>query len=185
MKRSGFKTKPRKPMKRTPLAKKSKLPKKSNRAKKMEMKRLLLAQYELPQLDCKRWGTNKGFTRTDLLRGMLWNVFSRFIRERDAGKCISCSAQKTYAELQAGHYAPVGGTSIVLWFDEKNVNGECEPCNAFDRFHLVPMRKNLIKKYGIDTVENIDKIHRSQQSHKWEEVEYVQRIKYYLDKLKK
>lgn len=181
MKRGTFKNKIGKPLKRTPF--KKKLPKKTNRAKKMEMKRSLIEQYELPQLDCKRWGTKKGATRTDLLRGMLWNVFSRFIRERDAGKCIACNAQKTYEELQAGHYAPVGGSSVILWFDEQNVNGECEPCNAWDKFHLVPMRKNLISKYGLAIVENIDKVQATQKSYKWEEIEYVQRIKYYLDKL--
>lgn len=169
-------------LKKTPF--KKKLPKKTKRAKKMEMKRELCEQYLLPNLICQRWGTNKGFTRTDLLRGMLWNVFSKYIRHRDTGICISCGAKKTYEELQAGHYAPVGETSVLLWFDEKNVNGECEGCNAFDSFHLIPMRKNLIKKWGEEEVLRIESIKDAKSTVKIEEVEYAQRIRFYLEKLK-
>lgn len=154
--------------------------KKTKRAKKQEMKKLLLEQYDLPQIDCKRWGTTKGATRTDILRGMLWNVFSKYIRTRDAGKCISCGMKKSFEELQAGHYAPVGGTSVDLWFYEPNVNGECEKCNAFDSFHLIPMRRNLIQKWGKETILNIEKKKQQKLSVKWEEMDYVKLIKYYL-----
>ena len=152
--------------------------------KKIEMLKLLREQYELPVIKCSRWGTNKGFTRTELLRGMLWTVFSEFIRRRDTGKCIACGFFKTFAELQAGHYVPVGGSSVDLWFDEHNVNGECEKCNAFDSFHLVPMRKNLLRKWGELIVHDIEKRRDTHLSVKWEETEYVQRIKHYLEKLK-
>ena len=150
----------------------------------MAEKKLLIEQYELPQLDCKRWGTNKGFTRTELLRGMLWNVFSKYIRHRDEGKCISCGEWKNFADLQAGHFAPVGGTSVDLWFDEKNVNGECSTCNAdFEGWHLVPMRKNLVNKYSETIVQEIEKKKQQKLSVKWEERQYVDLIKYYYAKV--
>lgn len=180
MKRSYFKTKRKTGLKRSGFKKK---PKKTARGKKMALKREIIKQYDLPNLECKRWGIKKGATRTDILRGMLWNVFSRFIRHRDAGKCITCLKPKTYEELQAGHYAPVGGTSVRLWFDEINVNGECEYCNAFDAFHLIPMRRNLIEKYGVRQIVNIEYIKAQTMTVKWDEAEYIQRIKVYLEKL--
>jgi hypothetical protein len=192
MKRSGFANKPRKPLKRTPLARisatrSSKLtaegakPKKTaistKRAKKMNLKRNLCEQYGLPIIPCSRWGTAKAPTRTDLLRGMLWTVFSKYIRERDKDKpCISCS--KTFGIKQAGHYLPVGNSSVGTWFDEMNVHGECEKCNAFDTYHLVPMRKNLVKLYGEEAIEALDQ--RKNISVKIEEIEYVDLIKKYL-----
>lgn len=188
MKRSYFKTKPfseQKPMRRTPLARKSsRKPTKTNRARKMMIKREMILQYDLPNVECRRWGTGKGATRTDILRGILWNIFSRYIRQRDEGICISCNHPKIFEELQAGHYAPVGDTSVELWFDEKNVNGECNYCNAFDLFHLVPMRVNLTKKYGDSAVIEIERIKAMKSTVKWEESDYVQRIHYYQDKLK-
>ena len=162
--------------------------KRTPRQRKMALKKELIETYDLPQLDCQRWGTTKGATRTDILRGMLWNVFSKCIRHRDVekneGKCISCGHVFTFRELQAGHFAPVGGTSVDLWFSENNVNGECEKCNAFDSFHLVPMRANLILRYGLQIVENIERIKQKKLSVKWEEMEYVRRIKIYYNRLK-
>ena len=150
----------------------------------MEMKKELIEQYDLPNLECQRWGTNKGFTRTDLLRGMLWNVFARFIRRRDAGKCISCSQTKTYEQLQAGHYVPVGGSSVDFWFSEVNTNGECESCNAWDSFHLIPMRANLIVKWGETAVQTLEVEKQKCLSVKWEERDYVELIKRYCEELK-
>lgn len=182
MRRSGFKRKIGKPMKSTPLARVSKnKPKKSARAKKMELKRTIIEQYSLPMLPCSRYGLGKAPTRTDILKGMLWHIFSKFIRLRDKKlPCISCGTMCD--ELQAGHYAPVGGNDISLCFDEQNVNGECPTCNAdFEGggWHLVGMRKNLIAKYGLEVIETID-VRKSQKlAVKWDEQIYVDKIKYY------
>lgn len=160
-------------------------PKKTARMKKMEMKKLIIQQWELPNLPCSRYGEAKSFTRHELFKGMLWHVFSRYIRLRDAGKCISCGQYKTYSELQAGHFAAAGGSDIELCFDEKNVNGECSTCNAdFDGWHLVPMKTNLIAKYGMNAVEQIEQIKGMKRSIKWEEEEFVQRIHHYYAKVK-
>jgi hypothetical protein len=151
----------------------------------MELKKLIIETYKLPQLDCSRWGGAKKPSRTDILKGMLWFVFSKYIRQRDQGRCISCGNQKTYEELQAGHFAPAGGNDLELCFDEKNVNGECYTCNAdFDGWHLIPMRRNLIAKYGLAAVENIEKLRGYKRCIKWEEKDYVNKILYYHNKLR-
>jgi len=157
-------------------AKKGKL---TPRAKKMLAKRKLCERYNLPNIPCTRWGINKTYTDYDLLRGMLWTVFSKFIRDRDAERpCISCGL--IVEEKHAGHYAPVGGNSIELCFDESNVNGECPTCNAdFDGWHLVPMRKNMVKKYGDIVVDDIDERAGQMRTIKWEKEELVELINRY------
>lgn len=194
-KKTGFHTKPRKPLKRSPIksakapskarkgvkvkSKKGKGPK-TPRARKMDKKKRLLAKHDLPQITHSRWGTAKSPTDTDLLRGMLWNLFSRYIRERDQEEpCISCG--RHFEVKQAGHFVPVGGSSVGVWFDEKNVNGECEECNAFDQFHLIPMRKNLIARYGEEVVEDLER--RRNETTKLDHDYYVDKIRYYLDVL--
>lgn len=183
MKRTQWRRKPAKRQK-TPL-KRTKA-KKTTRAKKQELKRLLCQIYGLPILPCARWGTGKNPTRQDILKGMLWYVFSRWIRHRDAGKCIACGLRKTFEELQAGHFAPVGGNDLELCFDEHNVNGECESCNADFRgngWHLIEMRKNMIKKYGKDEVEIIENLQSQRRAIKWEESKYADKIKFYYSEL--
>jgi hypothetical protein len=106
-------------------------------------------------------------------------VFSKFIRDRDEFLCcITC--QKKHPQKQAGHYAPVGGGNLELNFCEYNVNGECPDCNGIDSFHLVPMRKNLIEKYGIEIVEDIDARKAQMITTKWTEGDFVTRIKKYV-----
>jgi len=181
-------------MKRTPLLRKTPLKssgikapakKKTQRAKKMLLKKTIIEQYGLPSILCSRWGTAKSPSRSDILKGMLWNVFARYIRQRDAGICITCGSYKTFEELQAGHFAPVGDSDIELCFDEKNVNGECSTCNAnFDGWHLVPMKRNLISKYGEKTVLDIERKRESKRVIKWDESVFVEKIFYYHQKLR-
>jgi hypothetical protein len=165
---------------------KVKKPKKSPRAKKMELKKEIIEQYGLPKIPCSRWGINKTFTRQDILKGMLWYVFSRWVRRRDNGMCIACGLPKTYEELQAGHFAPVGGNDLELCFDELNVNGECETCNAdFEGggWHLVLMKPNLVKKWGQVEVDRIEQLKSMKRATKWDESVYVEKIKYYYQSL--
>lgn len=181
LKRTGFSQKATRSFKQS---KKSIKP--SARSKKIARNRDIREQYDLPSdIKPSRWGTNKTASRTDFLKGMLWTVFARYIRERDEGKCISCGAYKTYEDLQAGHYVPVGGNSLALCFDEHNVNGECPKCNAFDQMHLVFMRPNLIVKWGLKEVERLEFERSQKQAIKWEEIVYVEKIRYYYSKLNK
>jgi hypothetical protein len=193
---TAFNTKAKKPMKRssikakTPLRGstrpkvKSKTPtgKMTARSKKMALKKKLCEQYNLPLLPCSRWGTAKTFTRTDLLRGMAWHIFSKHIRERDLGEpCITCSQPLQMGGIQAGHYIPVGGNSIVTHFLEDNVNGECPTCNGdFNGWHLVPMRKNMVIRYGEERVEELDKLAGLKDSIKFSEEYFVNLIKRYI-----
>lgn len=189
-------------MKRTPLKRKTTLrsrttlktsvrgkssptrAKKTKRAKKMELKRILCEQYGLPIIPCSRWGTAKAPTRTGLLRGMLWHVFSAYIRKRDQWKpCITCNLPLD-GNCQAGHYVPVGDSSVSMWFREDNVHGEHPACNRdFNGWHLVPMRKNMVRLYGEEHVSEMDSYAGRKDAVKWEESDYVARIKHYLDKL--
>ena len=183
MKCTPFKKKIGKPLKRTPFKKKPRKPK-TKRMKKLSLLKELRETYDLPVITCSRYGTSKSATRTDLLKGMLWAVFAKCIRKRDKGQCISCGLPKTYEELQAGHFAPAGGNDLELLFMEENVNGECEGCNGFDLFHLVPMRSNLIKKWGIEKVQEIEEKRQRKGVVKWTELDYVQRINHYYEQLK-
>jgi hypothetical protein len=153
----------------------------TTRAKKMGQKRALLEKYGLPSIPCSRWGTAKKPTNTDLLRGMLWYVFSKYIRERDAHKnCITCGLPLA-GDIQAGHYVPVGDSSVSMWFREDNVHGEHANCNAnWNDWHLVPMRKNMVRLYGEEHINHMDSYAGRKDSDKWEESDYVDLIKKYL-----
>lgn len=84
-------------------------------------------------------------------------VFNKWIRLRDSGlNCISCN--KPAKKENAGHYRSVGGTPS-LRFNPLNCHLQCEYCNTFQHGNLIPYRKNLIKKIGVENVEWLEKEH--------------------------
>lgn len=144
-------------------------------------------EYNFPNsniLPLRRYGDNKNPTKSEILQGFLWGIFSIYIRLRDRGECISCGEYKKYEDLQAGHYVASGGSSNDLRFDPKNVNGECGQCNAFSADHLIPMRQNLIRKWGEEAVLDIEK-RRSLSGKKWEYEDFVEKIRFYLKEVEK
>jgi hypothetical protein len=133
----------------------------------------------------QRYAQGKGVpTETEILKGILWGVFARYIRKRDKGECISCGYYRKFEELQAGHYVAAGGSSNDLIFDDRNVNGECKQCNGFSADHLIPMRRNLINKYGVKVVEELESKRGLSGKH-WYIPDFVEKINYYYQLTKK
>lgn len=110
------------------------------------------------------------------LLGQLQKIFNAWIRERDSKdgyfQCISCSKILPVSKMNAGHYVPQKNSSL-LRIDEENVNGECEGCNCFDKFHLVGYRKNLVEKIGEERVQWLDDNCRSIKKWTRTEVEFL------------
>lgn len=78
-----------------------------------------------------------------------WTAFARFIRTRDP-YCITCGATTT----EAGHFLhttdktnqQLGGNE--LWYDERNVHGQCGVCNRYKSGNGSIYAIKLVAKYG-------------------------------------
>jgi hypothetical protein len=82
-------------------------------------------------------------------------VFNKFIRIRDANNaCISCGRHHQ-GQYHAGHYRTVG-SAPHLRFNEQNVHKQCAPCNNHKSGDIVNYRMNLVKKIGIESVEQLE-----------------------------
>ncbi len=81
-------------------------------------------------------------------------AFNAYIRERDKYlPCISCGV--TYGQFHAGHYRPAGRNE-GLRFNTYNVNKQCAQCNNVKSGNLTEYRIGLIKKYGLEKVEELE-----------------------------
>lgn len=99
-------------------------------------------------------------------------VFNRYIRKRDEGlPCISCG-RNISAGSQASHYFSAGHYT-ALRFDERNVHASCKYCNMFLHGNLINYRKGLIKRYGVDFVEGLEKDADLRKVHKWSREELL------------
>lgn len=88
--------------------------------------------------------------------------FSLYIRYRDTkpwgfkfGRCISCGKLVPFEKGDAGHYCNRGNMS--LRYSEENVHFQCISCNRFDEGNIQDYRKSLIRMYGEEKVEQLER----------------------------
>lgn len=126
MKRSGFKLKPRKPLKRT--------------------------SFKVTRVSSLSSNTTTSLRKVGktTLHKKAWAVFSKWVRERDK-RCVTCGSTNG---LQAGHF-----WHNCLDFDEININAQCSQCNHYMSGNLAPYSVYLIRKYGKEAFEELEKRH--------------------------
>lgn len=104
--------------------------------------------------------------------------FNAYIRKRDENQpCISCGR---YTTLQAGHYLSAGKHPRVR-FNEKNVHGQCLPCNYYNSGAPLQYRANLIRKIGEEAVLALEDMARI-PNFKWNRYELIDIIETYKNK---
>lgn len=124
----------------------------------------------------------KGNTTNAILKKRFWIIFSKYIRQRDGGVCISCGKQSNWKNMDAGHYIPKT-TGLALYFDERNVNCQCTYCNRWMHGNLSKYAIVLRKKYGENILEELDK--KRKEIRKISSIEYQKFIEEYKNKLNK
>ncbi len=129
----------------------------------------------------RRKGKN-GKTLLAKMKRVLWDIFSKYIRQRDKGICISCSRKDDWKKMDAGHYIPKSICGLTLYFDEQNVNCQCTYCNRWMHGNLSKYAIALRKRYGETILEDLDK---RRGIRKISIPEYQQMIEIYKNKLKK
>lgn len=103
-------------------------------------------------------------------------VFNAFIRQRDSElTCISCGTGKPE---HAGHYFSAGHNS-KLRFDERNVAGQCVRCNYFLHGNQTGYRKGLIKRIGLEAVEQLESQASIKGAYKWDRYSLIEIIERY------
>ena len=94
------------------------------------------------------------------IKGKAWAMFSKYIRTRDKGVCITCGRPTKNPLSQgyhAGHFIPMGvcGSNNKLGWDEKNVFGQCMGCNKWKGGWGERFAEVLIKRFGKKYVEDL------------------------------
>lgn len=118
-------------------------------------------------------------------KGVYWAYVSDYVRKRDVsqyGTCISCGKKITYETAQAGHFMPAANCGKDLLFDLRNVNAECEGCNAFDEAHLLGYAEGLDRRYGPGTATSLRNRREQYQARKevvkdWKGSEYAEMVR--------
>lgn len=128
-----------------------------------QCRRVKKKQKSLPQLD-----------------GILWDVFSVFIRLRDADKdgfckCFTCPNIRKWNKGDAGHGIPRQHKATK--FDEKNNHFQCKHCNGFEGGRREVYKIEMDNRYGAGTWDLME--FKSRQGLRWTAFEYEQLILHY------
>lgn len=92
---------------------------------------------------------------------------NRYVRERDRFEpCISCGATEA-AQWDAGHYVPAGRGSVLRFDADRNIHKQCCTCNDGNKRsgNLIGYRPALVKKLGLEVVEELERI--GHQTKRW------------------
>ena len=93
-----------------------------------------------------------------------WAIFSLYIRLRDClkttgtleyGLCFTCGARLPFSRLQAGHFIP--GRHSANLFSERGTNAQCPQCNVYLHGNPLEYRRKIIKLYGEEVDERLEK----------------------------
>ena len=105
-------------------------------------------------LEKKRRWKEENMTRQDWIKE-LQRVFYQFIRLRDKNKgCVSCGATLVSRKYDAGHFYPT--TYSGLRFNEKNVHGQCVPCNRYKHSNPHEYRKRITNRISKEDLQWLD-----------------------------
>lgn len=118
----------------------------------------------------------------------LWDIFSVFIRRRDAkkfsggeiGKCVTCSHVDRWKYMQAGHF--ISRKQKATKFEEKNNNLQCGGCNGPKSGMQFEHGKAIDRMYGKGTADML--LMKSKNITKWGVFELELMIKMYKSKIK-
>jgi hypothetical protein len=110
-------------------------------------------------------------------------VFQKFIRLRDTLQpCISCGTY-TAQQYDGGHYKKAEIYSGVV-FHEMNCHKQCRKCNNYLNGNELMYREGLIKRYGLDYVEQIENYAYKTRQKKWTREELIAKKLHFEIKLK-
>ena len=122
--------------------------------------------------------------KTDQLKEVLINIFHLFIRLRDARKdgtfqCISCGRILPFERSDCGHY--INERHSATRYNEDNCHAQCRTCNLFKRGNPEEFRKALVRKYGEEKVEALERM--KNDISKMSESDYQEKIFYYEERI--
>jgi hypothetical protein len=108
-------------------------------------------------------------------------VFNKFIRKRDEGlPCIACGSENM-KKVNASHYYNANNHWNVR-FNEDNVHSGCEYCNTHLHGNLIPYRKHLLRKIGVERFLYLESISNETRKFTREELKELKEV--YKQKIK-
>lgn len=116
-----------------------------------------------------------------ILKKKAWALCSEYIRRKAAdpytyeARCVTCGMLAYWKDLQAGHYIPGRGNSIL--FDERGIYVQCRACNIWKYGNPIEYAKFMEETHGIEKAMLIrDELHRLSKKPKQFTIQELEQI---------
>lgn len=110
-------------------------------------------------------------------------IFQRWVRLRDKNlPCISCGVVTT-PQWDGGHYLKAELFSGLI-FNEMNCHKQCSRCNDLYSGNELEYRDGLIKRYGLDYVNELESIKNQNRNYKYTREQLTEITETYKQKIK-
>lgn len=117
-------------------------------------------------------------------------IFSIYIRIKDATphtgyvRCVTCGAVKHWKDAQCGHYSSRG--NMATRWSTTNCHVQCMPCNVMKHGNMIEYRHFMVKKYGEEATEEVERLgHSSKHWSLWELEEMITYYTALVEKVRK
>ena len=107
------------------------------------------------------------------LKTRAWRILAKYVRDRDPN-CVTCGQPTAHC----GHFIrnternqQLNGNA--LWWDLRNLGGQCVKCNNFGGGEQAKFAIYLEKKYGYGIVQELQKLRDTRKHWPKEEIEGV------------
>ena len=102
---------------------------------------------------------------------LAWSWCSKYIRLRDSiecckrlgvpldsgfAQCCTCGKVIQWKYGDAGHFISRGSRGASgVYFDERNINFQCKPCNGFKQGNAQAYQDFMLEKYGQEVIDQL------------------------------
>ena len=93
-----------------------------------------------------------------ILKDKAWKLLSHAIRLEAADpngyvSCVTCGTTKPWQEMEAGHFVPGRGNSIL--FDERGIYCQCSRCNRMEGGNLPHYFEYMRSQQGLAVINEL------------------------------
>lgn len=102
-------------------------------------------------------------TSVAALKRKLWELFSRYVKDRDGNQCFTCPARPFGQAWHAGHM--IRSTKASIRYDPVNVHSQCAYCNNWLHGNEGEYTVRFIEQYGMPKLQALKQ--RASVTHQW------------------
>lgn len=114
------------------------------------------------------------------LKDTLWDLCKQIIRKKYGPTCYTCGKTGLQGgNWHTGHFIHSSLCSVAMRYDLRNLRPQCGGCNVWKSGNTLQYRKNLIRDFGEEYVESLERENQETKGKQYDTLWYQNKIEEY------